>query len=254
MSLNINFFKIRLIKTFLLLSLITLLGFIPARAKKAINFTLKNLDGKPTRLSDYYNKNVILIDFWATWCVPCIKELPHFQSFYDKYKEKGLEILAITIDGPESIALVRTFIKRYKYTFPVLLDTESKVVALYNPRVIMPYTILIDWEGNIQYVHQGYSPGDEIHLEQKIIELLEQPKTGKVKKFSYQINEAFLGRHFSDKDYVDRMRKGKSSQVINQIDLTLTGGDFLLGMRFDTTLNSEEGFFSACSRPLKKKV
>ena len=77
------------------------------------------------------------------------------------------------MDGPESIALVRPFVKRYKYTFPVLFDTESKVIALYNPRVIMPYTVLIGRDGMIHGVHQGYSLGDEKVIEEEILKLLE---------------------------------------------------------------------------------
>jgi hypothetical protein len=127
--------------------------------------------------------------------------------------------------------------KRYKYSFPVLLDTESRVVALYNPRVILPYTILIDREGNLNYFHQGYSPGDENFLEQKIIELLKPKEIGKLKKFSYHLNEAFLNRNFSDKDYVDQVREGRTSQIINQLDLSLTGGDYLLGIRLDSYLD-----------------
>ena len=237
MCLNIDFLKKRFRKAFLFIFLIIFLGIIPARAQRAIDFTLKDLDGNPMKLSDYYNKNVILIDFWATWCVPCIKELPHFQKFYDRYKEKGLKIFSISVDGPETVALVKTFVKRYKYSFPVLLDTESKVVALYNPRVILPYTILLDREGNINYVHQGYSPGDENFLEQKINELLNLKEIGKLKKFSYHVNEAFLNRNFSDKDYVDQIREGRTSQIINQLDLSLTGGDYLLGLRFDSYLD-----------------
>ncbi|NIO49719.1 MAG: redoxin domain-containing protein [Candidatus Aminicenantes bacterium] len=236
--------KKRFSKAFLFIFLITFLGIIPAKAQRAIDFALNDLDGNLIKLSDYYHKNVILIDFWATWCVPCIKELPHFQKFYDRYKEKGLRIFSISVDGPETVALVKTFVKRYRYSFPVLLDTESRVVALYNPRVILPYSILIDREGNINYVHQGYSPGDENFLEQKIIKLLKPKEIGKLKKFSYHINEAFLSRNFSDKDYVDQVREGRTSQIINQLDLSLTGGDYLLGLRFDSYLD-----FS----PLKEK-
>jgi len=237
MCLHINFLKKRFGKAFLFIFLIIFLGIIPAKAQRAIDFTLKDLDGNITKLNDYYHKNVILLDFWATWCVPCIKELPHFQKFYDKYTEKGLKVFSISVDGPETVALVKTFMKRYKYSFPVLLDTESRVVALYNPRVILPYTILIDREGNINYVHQGYSPGDENFLEQKIIELLKPKAIGKLKKFSYHLNEAFLNRNFFDKDYVDQEREGRTSQIINLLDLSLTGGDYLLGIRFDSYLD-----------------
>jgi peroxiredoxin len=237
MCLSIDFLKQRFKKVLLFIFIIVFLGITPAKAQRAIDFTLKDLDGNLIKLSDHYHENVILIDFWATWCLPCTKELPHFQKFYDRYKENGLKVLSISVDGPETVALVKTFMKRYKYSFPVLLDTESKVVALYNPRVILPYTILVDREGNINYVHQGYSPGDENFLEQKIIELLKPKEIGKLKKFSYHLNEAFLNRNFSDKDYVDQEREGRTSQIINQLDLSITEGDYLFGIRLDSSLD-----------------
>lgn len=236
MSINYYPLKRRLYKIHVFF-LLFILGLVPARAQKAIDFTLKDLDGNLRRLSDYFQKNVILIDFWATWCVPCVKELPHFQKFYDKYKEKGLIVFAITVDGPETVAMVMPFVKSYKYNFPVLLDTESKVIALYNPRVILPYTILIDREGKIKHVHQGYSLGDEKVMEEEILELLEPKEEVKGKKFSLYLNEAFLNRNFSDRDYVDRMREGRESQIINQIDLSLTSGDCLAGLREDANLD-----------------
>jgi peroxiredoxin len=231
------FSKKRLCRTFLFIFLFLFLGLIPASAQKAIDFTLKDLNGNSIKLSDYYHKNIILIDFWATWCVPCIKELPHFQKLHEKYKEKGLKILAVSVDGPDTAAQVKNFIKRYKYSFPVLLDSESRVVALYNPRVILPYTILVDRDGSIQYVHQGYSPGDEKVLEEKIMRLLEPRELGQLKKFSYYLNEAFLNRNFSDRDYVERIREGRSSQIINQLDLSIAWDNILLGMRFDSNID-----------------
>ena len=153
------------------------------------------------------------------------------------YEEKGLKIFAITVDGPETVAKVRPFLNRYKYTFPVLLDIESKVIALYNPRVIMPYTILIDKQGKISYVHQGYSPGDEIGLEEKVVELLEAEVTEKGKAVSFSLNEAFLYRNFSDRDYVDQIREGKRSQIMNRLDLSMTAGKFLAGARLDANLD-----------------
>jgi len=253
MSKNYDFLKKKLSAAGLFLLILVIFEVVPAEAQKAIDFTLKDLDGNPTKLSDYYKKNVVLIDFWATWCVPCVKKFPHFQKFHDKYKEKGLKILAITVDGPETVALVRPFMKRYKYTFPVLLDIESKVIALYNPRVILPYTLIIDRQGKIQYVHQGYSPGDENYMEQKIIELLEQKEIVEAEKISYQISDAFLNRNYSDKDYVDKNREGRSSQIINQIDLSLFSDNYLLGMRLDTNLDFSpmEDEFSLAKRFLE---
>jgi len=85
--------------------------------------------------------------------------------------------------------MVSNFIGRYGYTLPVLLDTESKVVALYNPRLILPYTVLLDRSGRIRYVHQGYSPGDERSLEQKIIALLAETEIKPKARTSFHSGE-----------------------------------------------------------------
>jgi peroxiredoxin len=206
---------------------------VPSRAQNAIDFTLKNLEGRETKLSDHLGEKIILINFWATWCLPCIKELPHLQKIYEVYQGKEFIMFAISVDGPGTLAQVRGFVNRNNYKFPVLLDTESKVVALYNPRVLLPYTILIDKEGKIYHMQQGYSPGDEIFLEEKILDLFEPRQMGKKKDISVHSHEAFLYRHFSDKDYVEKIREGRSSQILNQFDLSLIKGDFILGMRFD---------------------
>lgn len=218
--------------------LVTLfIGAGSIKAQNAIDFSLKNLAGEQIRLSDYLGKHVILIDFWATWCVPCVKELPHFQKFHDAYEEQGLKIFAITVDGPETVAMVKPFMQRYKYTFPVLLDIESKVIALYNPRVIMPYTVLIDRQGKIRYVHQGYSPGDEKGIEEELVKLLQEEAAGLKKNLSLSVNESFLSRIFSDENYVADYREGRKTQVINRINLNMTIGNFVAGARVDTNLD-----------------
>jgi peroxiredoxin len=206
-------------------------------AQNAIDFTLKDLDGKETKLSEHLGEKIILINFWATWCLPCIKELPHLQKIYASYQDKEFIMFAISVDGPDTLAQVRSFVNRNNYNFPVLLDTESKVVALYNPRVLLPYTILIDKEGQIHHLQQGYSPGDAVVLEEKILELFKPREIGKKKDFSLHAHEAFLYRHFSDKDYVEKIREGRSSQILNQFDLSLIKGDYILGMRFDWELD-----------------
>ncbi len=222
-----------------LISLVVCILAFPGRtiAQAAIDFALKDLDGRTIRLSDFRGTNVILLNFWATWCIPCIKELPHFQKFHDMYKDKGLVVLAVTVDGPQSLALVRPFLKRYQYTFPVLLDTESKVVALYNPRVVLPYSILIDRDGNIRQARQGYSPGDEKSMEEMIVKLLEPRQEIRKRSFAVHANEAFLSRYFRDRDYISRSREGRSFQVINQLDLTFSTGDYVAGLRADSNLD-----------------
>jgi peroxiredoxin len=205
-----------------------------AQAQQAVDFTLKDLAGHSQALSDFYPKGVILLNFWATWCIPCAKEFPHLQRLQDQYQDRGLQIFAVSVDGPERQAKVSSFIGRYGYTLRVLLDTESKVVSLYNPRLILPYTVLIDKSGRIRYVHQGYSPGDETSLEQKISALLAETEIKPKAKASVQANESFLLRLHDEE-----------SNLINQLDLTLSGGRALFGVRLDSNLRfspSEQRF------------
>jgi peroxiredoxin len=215
-----------------------LLSLAPAAfGQKPIDFSLKNPDGNEVRLADLLGKNVVLIDFWATWCVPCVKELSHFQRFHEKYKDKGLVVLALSEDGPESVAMVKPFAKRYSYTFTILLDTESRVLALYNPRVALPYTLLIDRSGRIAKVHQGYSLGDENKIEEEILGLLEPKEKAAAGGASVAVNESFLYRGFSDKDYVRITRGGRESQIIDRLDLTISSGAFLAGGRADADID-----------------
>ncbi len=209
----------------------------PSRAQSAIDFTLNDLNGNPVRLSDLAGDRVVLINFWATWCVPCAKEHPHLQRFQEEYGDEGLTILAISVDGPTTIAGVSQYISRYGYTFTTLLDSDSSVLRLYNPQVILPFSVLIDRSGAVAAVHQGYSPGDEIILEEEIRNLLAGSPGERSSALSLNTSEAMLYRRFTDNYYIARERSGRSSQIINQVDVTLARPDLLVGARFDSNLD-----------------
>jgi peroxiredoxin len=208
----------------------------PAFAQKAPDFTLTALDGKVVRLSETAAGKVALINFWATWCVPCVKELPHLQKFQDLYGAKGLQVLTISIDGPDRLANVSAFIDRYGYTVPVLLDTDSQVVSLYNPRLNLPYSVLLDRQGMIRYVNRGYSPGDERLLEEKIAVLLQESELRPKPKTSFQGNESFLlrlpkeGAAGADPD-------DGYTEVLDQMDLAISNGGILAGVRLDMNID-----------------
>lgn len=125
----------------------------------APDFTLPTLQGETVSLSDYQGK-VVLIDFWATWCDPCLQEMPELVHLYEEKKDQGFEILAVSIDGPETAAQVSTVVQQKKMPFPILLDEESTVVERYNPKVRLPYTAVLDREGSILLKRAGYQPGD----------------------------------------------------------------------------------------------
>ena len=112
---------------------LALLCPLPAMAQRAPDFTLSDLAGWPHTLSGYFPEHVVLVTFWATWCVPCVKELPHLQDLQDRYGSRGLQVLAVSIDGPDRSASVAAFVSRYGFTLPVLLDTKSEVIPLFDP-------------------------------------------------------------------------------------------------------------------------
>lgn len=143
------------------------------RGTAAKDFTTKDVDGQTFRLSDHVGKSVILIDFWATWCEPCLAEFPHLQALYDRNKDKGFVVVAVSMDGPDSIAMVPAFVKRNGLTFPVVMDEDSRIASIYNPRKSAPLSVLIDRAGRIVVVREGYNPGDDEHIAADVRRVLE---------------------------------------------------------------------------------
>jgi thiol-disulfide isomerase/thioredoxin len=109
------------------------------------NFTLPLLDGENTSLSAYRGK-VVILNFWATWCPPCRAEMPYMEILYQRFKNSGLEILAV--DGGEDDATIRQYIRNSNYSFPVLMDRNGRVNSVYGIEAI-PTSFIIDREGKI---------------------------------------------------------------------------------------------------------
>jgi len=108
-------------------------------------FTLPFLGGESASLSSYKGK-VVFLNFWATWCPPCREEMPSMETLYKRYKDKGLEMLAINLS--ENTNTVRQFMDNNGYTFPVMMDSDGRVGGAYGIRSI-PTTLIIDREGKI---------------------------------------------------------------------------------------------------------
>ena len=109
----------------------------------AQNFALKDLNGNLVHLKDYRGK-VVLLNFWATWCLPCLVEMPSMEKLFNKYKNKDFVILAV--DMQEDLETVKKFKERFNLSFPILLDEEGVVATYYGVRGI-PATYFIDREG-----------------------------------------------------------------------------------------------------------
>lgn len=124
-------------------------------------FELDTLDGDSVTLADYEGK-VVVISFWATWCGPCLQELPFMQGFYEEHGEDDFVVLAISTDAPDTVSEVRNIVRRNRFTMPILLDADGSVMAQLNPRGTQPFTMFIDRQGRLAHSHEGFSSGDEV--------------------------------------------------------------------------------------------
>jgi peroxiredoxin len=144
-----------------------------APAASAPDFTARDVDGNTFRLGDHLGKEVILLDFWSTFCEPCKAEFPHLRAMYATHKAQGLLVVGVAMDGPESIADVPSFVKRYHVDFPVVLDDDSRIASLYDPKKSMPLSVLIGRDQRTLAVREGYSPGDEKLVEADVARALD---------------------------------------------------------------------------------
>jgi peroxiredoxin len=136
----------------------------------APDFTLRVLDGPNLRLQEQRGK-VVLVNFWATWCGPCRKEMPHLNRIADKYRSSGLVLLGINVDDDARNAA--DLAAKLGVKFPVLFDTDKKVSKLYDLNS-MPSTLVIDRNGRVRYLHRGYQDGYEDLYDKQIRDLLKE--------------------------------------------------------------------------------
>ncbi|PIE02835.1 MAG: hypothetical protein CSA81_04865 [Acidobacteria bacterium] len=143
------------------------------QSKKAPNFTLPKLEGGVFELHKELGKGPVLLNFWATWCGPCLREMKKLKKVYKAHSGKGLQIVSISIDDQKTVGQVRGIVKSRRFPYTVVLDTNHEVKRIFqisHP----PHTILLNSKGEVVYSHEGYRDGDVASLEAKIVELLEQ--------------------------------------------------------------------------------
>jgi len=142
-------------------TLLTCLLALPALAAStngpAPDFKLAARGGGEISLSQYRGQ-VVMINFWATWCGPCRQEMPLLESIYKKYGKMGFVLLGVNVEPDPSAA--EEWLKQTPVSFPILYDTDSKVSKLYKVTG-MPSSVFIDRQGRLRVLHRGYKPGDE---------------------------------------------------------------------------------------------
>ncbi len=134
----------------------------------AQDFSLVDIDGNTHTLADYEGQ-VVIVNFWATWCNPCRAEMPALQEVYDKYKDDGLVLLAINQD--ESLATINAFADEYELSFPILLDDTLQVSRQYDIQAY-PSTFFIDRRGRVRNSEFG-GPMSKSFIESQILGLLD---------------------------------------------------------------------------------
>lgn len=136
-----------------------------AHAQVIQAFSLDRLDGERFDVGQILGQKPIILTFWATWCVPCRIEHPHLQKLYEKYREDGLEVVAVSVDEAGNTAKVRAHANRLGLKFVILLDPDSRISRIYNSAKTFPMTYLIAADGTVRATYSGFSPGDEVKLE-----------------------------------------------------------------------------------------
>ena len=146
----------------------------PLVGKPAPDVAGNLLDGEPFELRDHHADHVVMLDFWATWCGPCILELPVLMKLADEFKDRG--VVLYTINDGEEADTVRNFLTENNLQMNVVLDSQRKWARAYNVNGI-PQLVLIDRQGIVKHVHVGYHSDIENKVRQELNDLLSNGKT-----------------------------------------------------------------------------
>lgn len=138
----------------------------------APDFALRSWKGENVRLSEHLGE-VVLINFWTTWCGPCRQEMPLLDDIYGKYRRAGLVLFSVNLDEEGNLDAAREMATTLKISYPVLFDARKEVSRAFQAST-MPLTVLIDREGVVRYVSEGYKAGYEVRYTDKLRELLNE--------------------------------------------------------------------------------
>ena len=134
----------------------------------APDITLKSTEGKNVRLADLKGQ-VVMVNFWASWCGPCRQEMPLLEKMYNDYKDAGFVLLGVNVDA--EIEDRDEFLEEMPVTFPVLDDSDNTATEIFGVEA-MPSTYFVDKDGNLAHLHKGYKPGEEAAYIAQIKKLL----------------------------------------------------------------------------------
>jgi len=165
-------------KKITLILIIIVFAFTAKIFSQTSDFDLQDTDGNSVKLSSLLAKGPVMVQFWATWCVPCKEEMKALNDLWNKYKDSGFVYVAVSIDNVKSTAKVKPFIEAKGYKFPVVFDTDMNVFTSYggeNP----PFSVFLNKKGEVIKTYTGYLAGDDSKLEDDVRKALNDVRTGK---------------------------------------------------------------------------
>lgn len=156
-----------------LVSLLLLVAVGSNVGPKVYNFRLKNLNNNTVSYKELKGENLTVIDFWATWCKPCVRSIPKLVEMHDEFSDKGVHFIGISVDGPRNLAKVKPFAKSLGVDYTVLLDTENEVMQRLRVQSV-PTLLIINSNDEVVYFTEGYVPGEEKLIRKEILKHLDQ--------------------------------------------------------------------------------
>jgi thiol-disulfide isomerase/thioredoxin len=160
----------RLVRATAFVALAAVSSLVGASSALAPGFTLPSRAGDSISLEQLKGQ-VVMLNFWASWCGPCRQEMPLLDQIHKRYGSLGFTLLGVNVEANTQDA--EKWLAQTPVTFPVLFDKDNKVSKLYDVNA-MPSTVFIDRKGNVRYLHRGYKPGDESEYLNQIRALLKE--------------------------------------------------------------------------------
>lgn len=135
-------------------------------------FELRNLENETVTFEELKGEKITVVDFWATWCKPCIYSIPKLEEIYQEYADRGVNFIGISVDSPRNLSKVRPMAASLGITYPVVLDPNSETMSNWNILAV-PTLLVINEDNKVLYFHEGFKPGDEELIRAEFEKLLD---------------------------------------------------------------------------------
>lgn len=159
-------------KKIIIVFFLLITGFALTYAQAVLSAAVKDLDGNLTSIEEQATRDIIVLDFWTTWCKPCVKSVPKFVELNKKFSGQ-ISFIGINEDSPRNLAKVKPVAQSLGIDYPVLLDTDQDILSdlLVSS---FPTLIILDRDEHVLFTHEGFVTGDELIIEKELIKLLKE--------------------------------------------------------------------------------